>query len=127
MNNTDPTFEQLAALAGVRPSGLSRRVFLRGVGAGGAAVAGAGLLAGCGTPAQVPSAGASDDTVDQSDTDKLLNFSNWQLYIDVDEEDPNKRPTLDEFTAESGVKVNYTEDINDNASFYAKVSPQLRN
>ena len=123
----DPTFAQLAALAGVRPSGLSRRGFLRGVGASGAVVAGAGVLAGCATPAQTPGGGtsASDDTVDQSDTDKLLNFSNWQLYIDVDEKDENKRPTLDAFTAKTGVKVNYTEDINDNASFYAKIAPQL--
>ena len=123
----DPTFAQLAALAGVRPSGLSRRGFLRGVGASGAVVAGAGALAGCATPAQTPGGGtsASDDTVDQSDTDKLLNFSNWQLYIDVDDDDPNLRPTLAAFTTKTGVKVNYTEDINDNSSFYAKIAPQL--
>ena len=85
-------------------------------GAGGAAVAGAGLLAACGTPAQTPGGGTSADTTpDLSDTDKLVNFSNWQLYIDVDDKDPNKRPTLDAFTAKTGIKVNYAEDVNDNS------------
>ncbi len=122
----DPTFTQLAALAGLRPSGLSRRGFMRGVGAGGAAIAGAGVLSACATPAQTPTASpTADDTVDESDTDKLLNFSNWQLYIDVDDEDENLRPTLAAFTAQTGVKVDYVEDINDNSTFYAKIAPQL--
>ncbi len=54
-----------------------------------------------------------------------MNFSNWQLYIDVDDNDPNLRPTLDGFKEKTGVKVNYTEDINDNSSFFAKIAPQL--
>ena len=54
-----------------------------------------------------------------------LRFSNWQLYIDVDDEDENLRPTLAAFTAETGVKVDYVEDINDNSTFYAKIAPQL--
>ena len=61
-----------------------------------------------------------------SDTEKRVVFSNWQLYIDVDEKDANKRPTLDEFTKQTGVKVSYVEDINDNDSFYAKIAPALR-
>ena len=34
-------------------------------------------------------------------------------------------PTLDAFTEKTGIKVNYTEDINDNDEFYGKVRPQL--
>jgi hypothetical protein len=34
-------------------------------------------------------------------------------------------PTLDEFTKTTGIKVNYTEDYNDNNEFYAKVRPLL--
>ena len=41
----------------------------------------------------------------------MLNFSNWPLYIDYDEK-TKKHPTLDEFTAKTGIKVNYFEDIN---------------
>ncbi len=126
-STNDPMFQQLVAMASSPRAGLSRRGFLRGVGAGGAAVAGAGLLSACGTPAATPNTGTSDDTPDLSDTDKTLNISNWQLYIDVDDKDKNLRPTLDGYEKQTGVKVTYQEDINDNSSFYAKIAPQLRN
>ncbi len=61
---------------------------------------------------------------DMSDTEKVVNWSNWPEYIDVSE-DEKSRPTLDEFTKKSGIKVNYTEDYNDNDEFYAKVRPLL--
>ena len=60
---------------------------------------------------------------DLSDTEKELNWSNWIDYIDVD--DAGNRPTLDKFTAETGIKVNYPEDYNDNNEFYAKVRAQI--
>ncbi len=106
---------------------MPRRRVLQAAALGSAAVAGSSLLAACGTKGGAGSATSSAPTVpDKSDTDKTLNFSNWQLYIDVDEKDPNKRPTLDEFTKQTGVKVSYVEDINDNDSFYAKIAPALR-
>jgi len=61
---------------------LSRRGFMRGVGATGAAVAGASLLAACGTSGKASTGGAASvapSTPDLSDTDKVINFSNWQL------------------------------------------------
>ena len=61
---------------------------------------------------------------DMSDTEKVVNWSNWPEYIDVSD-DEKSRPTLDEFTKTSGIKVNYTEDYNDNDEFYAKVRPLL--
>ena len=45
-------------------------------------------------------------------------------YIDVDDK-TKKHPTLDAFTQQTGIKVNYTEDINDNDEFFAKIKPQL--
>ena len=33
----------------------------------------------------------------------MVNYSNWQGYIDVDEKDANKRPTLDQFKAKTGI------------------------
>ena len=54
-----------------------------------------------------------------SDTEKVINWSNWTEYIDVTE-DGKSRPTLDAFTKQSGIKVNYTEDYNDNDEFYAR-------
>jgi spermidine/putrescine transport system substrate-binding protein len=94
---------------------------------GGAALLGGGLLSACGAdPGGTTEADSGEEVEDRSDEDLTLNFSNWQLYIDVDEEDANLRPTLEQFTEETGVTVNYTEDINDNDSFYARISPQLR-
>jgi spermidine/putrescine transport system substrate-binding protein len=122
----DPMTEAVLAAA---QSGVPRRRLLQAAGLGTAAVAGSSLLAACGTKGTAASSGspsAAPTAPDKSDTDKTLNFSNWQLYIDVDDKNPNKRPTLDEFKAKTGVTVAYTEDINDNDSFYAKMLPALR-
>ncbi|MCQ8768629.1 polyamine ABC transporter substrate-binding protein [Streptomyces telluris] len=101
---------------------LSRRTLLRALGAG----AGAAALAGCGVPAAYvePADRAAED---RSSRDKSLVFANWPLYIDVDEDDPQKRPTLDAFEKRSGISVKYTEEINDNDEFFGKVSPALMN
>ena len=120
----DPMIEAVRRAA---ESGMPRRRVLQAAALVSAAVAGSSLLAACGTKGSGGGAtSAAPTTPDKSDTDKTLNFSNWQLYIDVDEKDPNKRPTLDEFTKQTGVKVSYVEDINDNDSFYAKIAPALR-
>ncbi len=74
-----------------------------------------GLLAACGGDG---GGGADDELKD------ALNFANWPLYIDIDEK-TKKRPTLDAFTAETGIKVNYFEEINDNATYFAKVQGPL--
>ncbi len=74
-----------------------------------------GLLAACG------GGGGSSSS---SKVNDVLNFSNWPLYIDVNEK-TKKHPTLDEFTKESGIKVNYFEDINDNATYFAKIQGPL--
>jgi spermidine/putrescine transport system substrate-binding protein len=55
---------------------------------------------------------------------KTLRFSNWTLYIDVDEK-TKKHPTLDEFEQKTGTKVQYFEDINDNASYFGKIQRPL--
>ncbi|MGA5704202.1 polyamine ABC transporter substrate-binding protein [Peterkaempfera bronchialis] len=104
----------------------SRRTVLRTAGAGAAGLLGGAALAGCG----VPSAYVAEDrrsAADRSARDRLLRFSNWTLYIDVDDKNPNKRPTLDAFSKETGIKVAYTEEINDNDEFFGKISPALMN
>jgi spermidine/putrescine transport system substrate-binding protein len=55
---------------------------------------------------------------------KTLRFSNWTLYIDIDEK-TKKHPTLDEFQQKTGTKVEYFEDINDNASYFGKIQRPL--
>jgi len=91
---------------------LTRQELLRRSAAGGALLAFPSLLAACGG-----SGGSSG-----GDVNDVLNFSNWPLYIDVK---GKKHPTLDQFTAKTGIKVNYFEDINDNGQYFAKVQGPL--
>ncbi|GAB3121960.1 spermidine/putrescine ABC transporter substrate-binding protein [Streptomyces calidiresistens] len=101
---------------------LTRRRLLAGTGALGAGA----LLAGCGIPpAETGAAGEEEAAPDLSGEERVLHFSNWPLYIDVDDENPGSRPTLEAFEAETGITVSYTEDINDNNEFFGKIRPQL--
>ena len=61
---------------------------------------------------------------DVSATDKRLIISNWPAYID-----PRRKQTSTQsiFTQTYGIEVDYTDDINDNSEFYAKVKNQLGN
>ncbi|MBO0844151.1 MAG: spermidine/putrescine ABC transporter substrate-binding protein [Nocardioides sp.] len=103
--------------------GLSRRTVLRG--AGGVAFVGASLAA-----LKLPFFsvdGAQQDprtcrATDVSATDKRLIISNWPEYID-----PIHKPnsTVSVFEQRTGISVDYTDDINDNSEFYAKVKNQL--
>ena len=52
-----------------------------------------------------------------------VNFGNWPYYIDVLS---GKHPTLEHFTQTTGIQVNYTEPINNNLPFYAKIRPSLQ-
>jgi len=101
---------------------LARGLFTRRsmlIGAGGLGVA--GFLAACGGSG----GGSGSASVDESDKDKVVNWSNWPEYIDVDDK-TKTHPTLDAFTKQTGIKVNYTEDVNDNDEFFAKIKPQLQ-
>jgi spermidine/putrescine transport system substrate-binding protein len=104
---------------------LTRRTALTGL----AGLAATGLLAACGSPGRNASASGSASSAprptapDLSDTDKVVNWSNWPEYIDVD--DNGKHPSIEAFTKATGIKVNFNEDYNDNDEFFAKVRPLL--
>jgi len=114
--------EAIAAIAGTMRSSVSRRRLLQAAGIGGAAM----VAAACGTggDSEADASGEAAAAEDKSDADKTLNWSNWPLYIDVNE-DTGERPTLEAFQSETGIAVTYTEDVNDNNEFYAKVRTQL--
>ena len=59
-----------------------------------------------------------------TEVNDVLRFSNWTLYIDYDEKTKTSR-TLEQFTAKTGIEVEYHEDINDNSSYFAKVAGPL--
>jgi spermidine/putrescine transport system substrate-binding protein len=103
---------------------VSRRGFLRGAAVGGLGVGLPGLLGACGTEAAKVNSSECTST-DLSADEKTIVFSNWIGYVD-----PVKAPdtsTLEKFQAESGITVDYKNgDVNDNETFFAKVSPQLQ-
>jgi spermidine/putrescine transport system substrate-binding protein len=124
---TDP-----ALWRGLTSQRFSRRGLLRagGLAAGAAAVAGgaglASVLAGCGNGAP---AAAQTDTIgspawwSKQRLHRTVNFANWPDYIDVL---GGKHPTLEQFTALTGITVNYSEPVSDNVTFYNTIKPALK-
>jgi spermidine/putrescine transport system substrate-binding protein len=108
---------------------LTRRQLLRRAAAGGATLSLPGLLAACGgdggIEGQQAETGATDatTTVEQVLADEIT-VSNWPYYIDQND-DATKFPTLEQFTEETGVKVNYLEDINSNEEFFGEIQAPL--
>jgi spermidine/putrescine transport system substrate-binding protein len=114
-------------LRGLTQPRWSRRAFLGGAGAAGASA----LLAACGVQGASKPAGQTPNEVQQFWAGKtkagILNFANWPLYIDVAKVGgKTTHPTLDEFTKQTGIKVNYKEVIQDNDSFIGKITPSLK-
>jgi len=107
-----------------RPPRLGRRTLMRGAGLGVFGVASVAVLPLFGTDgaAQDPATCVAKDV---SDVDKKLIVSNWPAYIDPRADGPTN--TRDVFEAETGITVKYTDDVNDNAEFFAKVRNQLGN
>ena len=87
-----------------------------------AAVASAVLVA-CGGGESGIESGAADSpagAVPSGEPGDELTISQWPLYID-----PGKDGTVAEFERDTGIDVDYIEDINDNVQFYGKLRPQL--
>ncbi len=85
-----------------------------------AAVTAALGLAACG--GDTVGGGSSDEvtTAEAGPASGSLTISNWPGYID-----PGPKGTVAEFEDETGVKVDYIEDINSNDGFFGKLQPQL--
>ena len=79
-----------------------------------------GLVA-CGSDDSVGGASGEDVQVAEGgEASGELAISNWPGYID-----PGKEGTVAEFEEETGVEVDYNEDVNDNVQFFGKVRPEL--
>ncbi|MRK01255.1 extracellular solute-binding protein [Aeromicrobium sp. S22] len=104
-------------------AGVDRRTVLKGVGGAAAlGLSGVALKYGFNTPDREQDP-ATCSTKDMSADDKRLVFSNWPEYIDEDDKDYVSTKT--QFEKDTGIKVSYTADVNDNNEFFAKVSNQL--
>ena len=111
-------------IAQLMQSSVSRRRVLQAAGLSGAALAVAACGAGGGASGGSAGPASAAAAEDKSDAEKLVNWSNWPLYLDIDEAS-GKYPSLEMFKEQSGISVTYTEDVNDNNEFYAKVRTQL--
>jgi spermidine/putrescine transport system substrate-binding protein len=115
---------RLAPSAAVLADPLSRRNFLRGLSLAGLAVTGGGVLSACGVESATQTEESCDEK-DLSNKEKVINFSNWPLYID-----PIGKPdtsTLEAFMKKTGIEVSYATDVNSNDQFFGKVRNQLAN
>jgi spermidine/putrescine transport system substrate-binding protein len=88
-------------------------------------LAAAGLaIAGCGGGAPLPTAVQPRSPVKaywaRQRRHGTVNFANWPLYIDTGHK------TLQEFTAATGISVNYSEVIEEVSQWVGKISPILR-
>jgi len=99
---------------------ITRRTFVRRAAASGSILTVPGLLAACGGGG----GGGSSSGATTQKLSKTLHFSNWTYYMDVNKKE-HTFPSLIAFQKKYGTHVAYTEDINDNESFYHKIQPLL--
>jgi spermidine/putrescine transport system substrate-binding protein len=124
MSDRDELQRMLAQLPRRR---MTRRDLLRRMGIGAGAMSLAAVAAACGVGGDDgdSTGGPSGSTENELTTNEItgqLDFANWDLYIDRAK---GKYPTLEKFTAETDIEVNYDTEIDDNQSFFAKYSQQL--
>ena len=96
------------------PQYLDRRRFLaRSALAAGGLAFGSSFLAACKGKESAPAASAA-----AAGGSKSVKISNWPLYID--------KETVPNFEKATGIHAEYTEDVNDNNEFFAKISEPLK-
>jgi spermidine/putrescine transport system substrate-binding protein len=130
MGESDHDPNQLGTLDPALIRGLTEPRYTRRRALAGAGALGVGaLLSACGVAGTEATKSAKTKGTDwaawwkkQKQTG-TLNFANWPLYIDTNH---GKHPSLEQFTKQTGIKVNYFEVIQDNAPFYAKIAPTLQ-
>ena len=103
---------------------LTRRQLLRRAAVGGTALTLPSILAACGGGSGIQGAGNTQGgttSVNRTLADTLV-FANWPAYID---KKGKHRPSLEQFTAKTGVKVDYIQEVNDNEEWFGKYQAQL--
>lgn len=84
------------------------------------AIATALFVAACGGDSVGGGENEDVTTAEAGEASGELAISNWPGYID-----PGKDGTIAEFEEETGVSVDYNEDVNANTEFFGKVRPEL--
>lgn len=111
-----------AEIRSILNAAATRRQFMNhsalvagGLAFGGSFLAGCGKEPGSAAPAGAPAAAVATKAAAPQGP---LRISNWPLYID--------EKTVPDFQAATGIQVNYSEDINDNNEFFAKIDEPLK-
>ena len=128
----DPAFAN-AFMRGMTQRRLSRRDLIKYGGATVGTLSLASILAACGGGDGTGGGNGGTDPTGQTvdfaprpgDT---VNFSNWPLYIDKarGRRQPGRTPRSTCSREETGIAVNYNDEIKDNASFFGELLPQLQ-
>lgn len=113
MNDLRPLLEP------TRQSPFSRRRFLRAMAGAASVSALSPLLAACSSD--------GDAVPFEGSVAGVVNVANWPLYLDrAKDADGNQiRPSLQRFSEETGIEVNYREVIPDAEVFYRQIQPYL--
>ena len=105
---------------------ISRRDALRYAGMGAGAASLASILAACGVSGEKREPTKASSVWDDATKAGTLNFANWPLYIDVEHKNGETiHPSLDRFTEDTGIEVDYKTVINDNDPFFGTIQPAL--
>lgn len=126
---TDHEKEIQRLLASAPRRSLTRRDMLRRMGMGASALSVSAWLAACGVSGTNEEGGGGgegggDDGLTTTEQTGEFRFANWPLYIDRAK---GRRPTIDDFEKETGIKVDYKEVIDDNESFFGTINEPLAN
>ena len=119
----DPAF-----LRGLTQRRIGRRDLFRYAGVGVGALSLSSILAACSSKTSTPTASVSGTGMFDGKPAGEFNFANWTFYMDKAKDPATGQvthPSLDRFTAETGIKVNYREVIESPEGFYGKTAPLL--
>lgn len=104
---------------------ITRRQLLRSGGAGLAGLSLAGLLAACASGKKQEATGGQGFWDRQKKAGELV-FVNWPFYMDKKKIAGEVHyPSIELFTKQTGIKVDYLEQIDDYPSFFGKINPVL--
>ena len=131
--HVDPRRRSIEAAFADRP--VSRRQILKYAGASFGALGAAQLLAACSSndgggdtsDSSSTQVGSEEWWAQQKPQDTLV-IANWSLYMDQrkDADGDVVHPTLELFSKETGIEVDYREVIDTLDTFFAKIQPQLQ-
>lgn len=104
-------------------STITRRRFLSSLASASAAATLPAWLASCDPEPPRRRSFDWDDWWDERSRTGVVDFANWPYYIDRRRD--GGHPSLELFTEETGIRVDYTRPIRDNAGFLERIRPAL--